>query len=141
MQFSNPNIFQASAIAAAAGTVLVYKHVGDRPVSIKGYQWSYLTAEANTDNTLDFAIEYSTDGSAWTAIKVNGNPNGLLDTGVPLDVFDKRADAASGGAAALASAAFTPVRVPANAIIRFTIVRAGTGTIPAIELSAYGQSR
>lgn len=140
MQFSNPNVFTAKKAAATAGTATVYELVGDRPVSIKGFQWAYESTEANADNTLDFAIEYSTDGSAWTAIKVNGNPNGLLNTGAVLDVFDKMADAASGGGAAVA-AAFTPVRVPANAIIRFTIITAGTGTIPAILLAAYGQAR
>jgi len=123
--------------AAAAGTVTVY-HAVANPFFVHGYEWFYETAEANVDNTFDFAVEYTTDGSAFTVIKANDNPNGLLNTAAPLVNLDRRADAASSGAAAAAAENFAPIRVPGNAVIRFQLITAGTGTIPLIHLAIYG---
>lgn len=135
--FSNPEVYEARKLAAAAGTLIVGEPVGNRPVFIKGWGWLYEAAEANADNTLDFAIEYTTDGVAYTTIFVNGNANGLLDTSAVLLANNLKGSAAAPGGAAVAQS-FSPIRVPANATIRFTVVTAGTGTIPGVVVYAYG---
>lgn len=130
-------VLSARAAAAAAGTVNVFIPVGSRPLLFNGFNWMYETAEANTDNTLNFKIEFTTDGTAFTTMQaVGANAMGLLDTGAPDVEFVNRISAAAGGNAAAAAAAPAQVRVPANAVIRTQIVTAGTGTIPAIQVSA-----
>jgi hypothetical protein len=97
----------------------------------------WIGSEGNVDNTFDFVIDYTVDGSTWVPIYTNGNAVGLADTGVALLQFVNKADAAAGGGAAVAVTAPT-TRIPANAIVRFTHVRAGTGTIPAIQQQLSG---
>lgn len=116
-----------------AGTTITYYGIANRPFIVHGYAWFYEATEANADNTIDFAFDWTLDGTTFTGdvlggvIKANGNANGLADTGTLLTVFDRRGDAASGGAAALATDTdFGPVRVPANAVIRGSVVVGGT---------------
>jgi len=123
----------ARAAAASAGTTQTYTQTLNRPAIFQGWAFTYESAEANTDNTLDFAIAYTTDGSNFTTLFANGNAVGLLDTGVPLVSQVNKGDAASGGAAATAVTP-TEARIPAGATIRTTIVTAGTGTIPAVSV-------
>lgn len=130
------------AAAAVAGTVNTFHPV---PVSdehqaflAEGFFWMYETAEANTDNTLDFDITFGAAGTG-TTIFTNVNPNGLLDTGAAATLFTNRRDAASSGAAAAAAANPANVRVPGDNTIRIQIVTAGTGTIPAIQVGIYGK--
>jgi len=112
---------------ALAGTTVTYHATAARPFMVHGYAWFYEATEANADNTIDFAIDYTLDGTNFVDIKTNGNANGLADTGTLLTVFDRRADAASGGGAALATDTdFGPVRIPANAVIRGSVVVGGT---------------
>jgi hypothetical protein len=126
------------AAAASAGTVYGYAPTGDRRFRFMGFGWSYASAEANTDNTLDFVIAYGNDGSTFTALHTNANPVGLLDTAAPLVPNVNIGDAASSGGAGVA---VTPTQavIAANQMLRFTIVRAGTGTIPAIDFWVYGR--
>lgn len=123
---------------ASAGTTYDYRPVGNRPFQVDGFGWIYESAEANTDNTLDFVIDYTEDGSAYTAIFTNGNPCGLLDSAAPLVALVNKGNAAASGGAAVAVTAPT-TRVPAHAVIRFTHVRAGTGTVPAVQMWANGR--
>lgn len=110
--------------AATAGTATTYKPSGSRPFIVKGVEWFYESTEANADNTFDFAVEYTTDGTNFTDIRTNGAALGLLDTAAVLDVAVHGSELS--------------VRIPANAVIRFTMVSAGTGTIPAINLCLSG---
>lgn len=143
MDNSKNHVFEFKR-AATAGTTVTYHSVPNRPFIVHGYSWFYEATEGNADNTIDFAIDWTLDGTTFTGdvlggvIKANGNANGLADTGTLLTVFDRRADAASGGAAALATDTdFGPVRVPANAVIRGSVVTAGTSAV-AVVVTLYG---
>lgn len=125
----------ARAAAASAGTTTVYVPTGSRPLLFNGFNWLYESSEANTDNTFDWAIAYATDGTTFTTLYANGNANGLLDSSAVLVQNVNKGDAASGGGAAIAVTP-TQARIPANAVVRFTLVTAGTGTIPAVQLTA-----
>jgi len=124
--------------AATAGTQIAYLPVPNTFI-VQGYGWFYESAEANVDNTLDFAIEQATDGSSFTEVKTNANANGLLDTAAVLAFVNRKADAAVAGQTAVNTPAFAEVTLVANSVLRFTIVTAGTGTIPAIHLCVYGR--
>lgn len=130
--------FNVRAIAAVAGTQTLYLPVPNTFI-VQGYGWFYESAEANVDNTLDFAIETATDGSTFTEVKANANPNGLLDSAAVLVFLNRKADAAISGGAAVDTPAFAEVTLAANSVLRFTIVTAGTDTIPAINLCVYGR--
>lgn len=136
-RFNNITPIVGAKAAAAAGTGTVYVPTGTRPFLVRDFSWLYETTEANADNTLDFAIDYATDGSTWVSIFANVNPNGLLDSGAPLLPQVNEGNAAASGGAAVAATAPT-TRIPANAVVRFTLVTAGTGTIPAIQMTLSG---
>lgn len=140
MRLNDKRIYTARAAAATAGTVQVYVMNGPTKFRFEGYSWMYESTEANADNTFDWVVAYTTDGSAFTTIVSNGNPIGLADTGVALLTYRNRKDPGAGGGAALASATPAAVEVPANAVLRFTLVTAGTGTIPAVQLQVDGLS-
>ncbi len=128
--------FDQQYAAASAGTVNEYLLTGDRVFLVDSLFWMYETTEANADNTLDFALDYSIAGAAFVSIFANGNPNGLLDTSAVLVKNTNLANAASGGATAIAVT--VDVRIPANAVLRFTSVTAGTGTVPVHHLGISG---
>lgn len=123
----------ARAAAASAGTTQTYSQTLNRPAIFQGWAWTYESTEANADNTLDFAIAYTTDGTNFTTLFANANPNGLLNTSDPLVSNVNKGDAGSSGGAAT-SVTPTEARIPAGAVIRTTIVTAGTGTIPAVSV-------
>lgn len=131
----------ARAPAASAGAVTSYLATAQRPFMCHGYSWFYESAEANVDNELYFNIAYSTDGTNFTDVidVANATAPGLLNTSAPLVVNDRRGNAASEGAAAAAvDTDFGPVRIPAGAVIRFTLTTEGTGTIPACNVQLDG---
>ena len=134
-------LLTARAPAASAATVVEFFPIPDQDEHnaflCQGFFWLYETTEANADNTVDFTSTFGAAGTG-TNIFVNANANGLLDTGAPSTVFTNRRDAASGGAAAAAAANPANVRVPAGNAIQITIVTAGTGTIPAVQVGIYG---
>lgn len=130
------SVFNFRAAAAAAGTATAYRTVPQTFV-FSGFAWMYESAEANTDNTLDFVLDYTEDGTNYTALHTNANAVGLLDTAAPLVGQVNKGDAASGGGAAVAVTP-TPARVPKGAVLRCRITTAGTGTIPAVQLDALG---
>ena len=118
--------------AAAAATSTTYQPVGERPFICKSFEWFYESTEANADNTLDWAITYTVDGTTFVVVLTNANAVGLLNTASPLVSQKDMGDAVASGGAAVAKTA-PSVRIPANAIVRFVIVTAGTGTIPAVQ--------
>lgn len=136
--------FRVTAAAASAGTTTTYFNVGPNAFLVKGFSWMYESTEANADNTLDFTIAYTVDGTNFTTVYANGNANGLLNTAAPLVPVTNYGDAASGGAAAIdLSAKFDPTyyttnRIPAAAVLRVVTVTAGTGTIPAYQFNVFG---
>ena len=132
------DVMLASQAAASAATTYLYYPV-PVPFRFEGFTWSYQTAEANTDNTLDFVIESDSagDGTFATALFTNGNANGLLNSSAIGEWNTNFANAASGGGAAVAAVP-TAARVVAGSI-RVTIVTAGTGTIPGINFGIIGK--
>lgn len=129
----------ATKAAASAGTGTTYHPVGSRPFLFQGFAWLYETTEANADNTLDFVIDYTTDGGgAYTELFTNANAVGLADTSAVLTLNSNKGNAASGGGAAVAVTP-TEARVPANAVIRVRLVTAGTGTVPAVQMLVEGK--
>lgn len=136
------NVFtQGGQIAAAsAGTAYVYVPI---PVAIdfEGFSWNYNTAEANTDNTLDFIITADTagDGTWATTLHTNANPFGLLDTTAVGVSKTNYGDAAVSGQTAVAVSP-TVTRVAAGATIRVALTTAGTSTIPAINFFVHGHT-
>lgn len=128
----------------AAGSKLDQQSLGDRPFLVKGFAWSYYTSEANSDNTFDFALSWAPVGTnSFTTFFDNGNAIGLGDTGPPGATFDKMANPASGGGAAVSvaslfSSANQLTRIPASSTVRLTGTTAGTGTIPRIQVVVYG---
>ena len=135
-------IIEKRFAAAAAGTVNQWASLPNVDSALaflaEGFFWYYETAEANADNTMDFNITYGPVGTG-TTIFTNANPNGLLNTGALLALFTNRRDAASSGEAAAAASDPADVRIPVNTQLQFTLVTAGTGTIPAIVLGIYGK--
>lgn len=136
-------VMRASTAAASAGTLYLYFQAPGAFVW-EGFAWGYQTAEANTDNTLDFAIasDIDKDGTfdnASDALFTNGNPNGLLDS-MAIGVWKYNfGNAASGGATGIAVTP-TVTRIAQDVTIRVAVVTAGTGTIPAINFAIYGKS-
>lgn len=130
--------------AAAAGTVNQWQALPDpgaghaQAFLAEGFYWYYETTEANADNTMDFNITYGAAGTG-TTVFTNANANGLLDTGAVLNVFTNRRDAAIAAGAAAAASDPADVRIPVGNQIQFTLVTAGTGTVPAIVLGIYGK--
>jgi len=137
-RFNSKTVYNFRAAAASAATDTQYKVV-EQTFLFTDFQWMYETTEANADNTLDFVLDYTTDGTNFTALYTNANPMGLLNTGAPLVGFTDYADAASSGATGVAVTP-TVARIPANAIIRCRLTTAGTGTIPAVQMNVIGQS-
>lgn len=137
-RFNHNKVYTFRAAAAAAATDTQYKTVTGTFI-FTGFEWMYESTEANADNTLDFVLDYTTDGTNYTALYTNANPMGLLNTGAPLVGFRDTADAASSGAAGT-SVTPTVVRVPANAVLRCRLTTAGTGTIPAVQMDIIGQA-
>lgn len=136
-RFNSKKTFNFRAAAASAATATSYLPVA-QTFLFTDFQWMYESTEANADNTLDFVLDYTTDGTNYTALYTNANPMGLLNTGAPLVGFTNYADAASSGATGVVVTP-TVVRVPANAIIRCRLTTAGTGTIPAVQMNVIGQ--
>ena len=149
--------FRVRTAAASAATDTQYlpvsTHAGTATLTggatvflAEGFAWMYETTEANSNNTVDWLLDYTTDGTNFTVIHTNANPNGLLDSAAPLVTLTMMGDAASSGAAAAAvtrlsgsSSASSPnVRVPGNATLRFATITAGTGTVPALQTILYG---
>lgn len=128
--------------AASAGTQYAYFPL-PVPFRFEGFAWSYDTAEANADNTLDFVIAQDAadddgtfDGTGDT-LHTNANAVGLLNTSAIGVTNTNKGDAASGGGAATA---VTPTAARCDAgTIRVAITTAGTGTIPAINFSIIGK--
>ena len=131
-----------STAAASAGTVYLYFPL-PAPFMFEGYSWSYQTAEANTDNTLDFVIacdvtdaDGTFDGASDTLF-ANANANGLLNTSaIGVSNVNKGNAAIAGGAAV--AAVPTRARV-ATGTIRVSVVTAGTGTVPGINFALIGK--
>lgn len=136
-RLNNEHDFNFRLPAAAAGAVVGYAPV-NQTFLFTDYSWFYESTEANADNALDWAIDYTTDGTNFTAILSNANAAGLLNTAAPLVLVTNSGNAASAGAAAVAATP-TVVRVPAGAVMRATITTSGTGTIPAVQFSVTGQ--
>ena len=136
-RFNSKKVFTFRAAAASAATDTQYKTV-EQTFLFTDFQWMYETTEANADNTLDFVLDYTVDGTNFTALYTNANPMGLLNTGAPLVGFTDYADAASSGTTGVAVVP-TVVRIPANAVLRSRLTTAGTGTVPAIQMSVIGQ--
>ena len=151
--------FRFRTAAASAATDTQYLPVSDyvgtsvlaepaRAFLASGFSWMYESTEANADNTIDFVIDYTTDGSTYTTIHTNANTVGLLDTSAILTMNTMIGDAAIAAAAGVAivrlsgsaSAALPNVRVPGEAVIRYRMTTAGTGTIPAIQFVLFGHN-
>lgn len=150
--------FRVVTAAAAAATDTQYHIVSDHANTgtgpsgkasaflAEGFSWMYASTEANADNTIDFVVDYTQDGSNYTTIHTNANTVGLADTGTILTPFTMIGDAAIAAAAGVAitrlsgstSAALPNVRVPGESVIRFRMTTAGTGTVPAIHFTLYG---
>lgn len=142
MSRETPVVMSKQRAAASAGTLYMYYSV-PVPFMFEGFAWGYQTAEANTDNTLDFVIERDQDkdgtfDATGDAIFTNGNANGLLDTTALGKMVTNMGNAASGGATAIAVTP-TRTRIAAGETIRVTLVTAGTGTIPAINFDIIGK--
>lgn len=151
--------FEFATAAASAGSVSSYhgisSHAADSTLLVgnasavfvaEGFYWWWEGSEGNVDNTFDGALAYTTDGTNFTAIHTNANPNGFLDTSAALVVNTMKGDAAISGGAAVsiarlsgsASVSSPFVRVPANAIIRWASTTAGTSTAPKYTFVLYG---
>ena len=150
--------FRFRTAAASAATDTQYLPISDyagtsvlaepaRAFLASGFSWMYESAEANTDNTIDFVIDYTTNGGgAYTTIHTNANTVGLLDTSAELTMNTMIGDAAIAAAAGVAivrlsgssSAALPNVRVPGDAVLRYRMTTAGTGTVPAIQFVLFG---
>lgn len=135
-----------SSAAASAGTTTTYFPIaptggvltteGPQAAVFVGFSWNYNSAEPNTDNTIDFLIDYTaTDGTTFVTLFSNGNPNGLLDTSAPLVQNKNKGNAAGSGQTGI-DVAVTAVRIPAGSILRSATTTAGTGTVPATQLSS-----
>lgn len=138
-----------SFAAATQGTVSKYRSISV-PFLFEGWDFMYETTEANADNTVTVAIAFTIDGSNFTTLKaVNSNTAGLGDSGAALLPFRNPSNPASAGVAWGAESSPTDVRVPvtsatyataiAPATVRVTLITAGTGTIPAIQVNVYGK--
>ena len=135
--------------AASAATAYLYFPIpheitktAHKAFMFKGFAWSYQTAEANTDNTLDFVIAQDQDDdgtfdATGDTLHTNANAVGLLDSAAIGKTVTNKGDAASGGAAATAVTP-TETRVDRGNTIRVAVTTAGTGTIPAINFSILG---
>ena len=127
-----------SIAAASATTAYVYYPV---PAKFKfvGFAWSYQTAEANTDNTLDFIItaDSAFDGSWATTLHTNANAVGLLDSAAIGETMVNFGDAAIAAGAAVAVTP-TTADIAALATIRAALTTAGTGTVPAVNFHIIG---
>lgn len=135
-----PGMSDVSAGASAGTTYLYFPVVA--PFQFEGFAWTYLSTEANADNTFDFVIgrDIDKDGTfnnANDVIHTNANAVGLGDSGGAGQAQINKGDAGSGGGAATAVTP-TPVRVTEGETIRVTMVRAGTGTVPAIKFQILG---
>ena len=130
----------ATAATDNAGIVAIPASDGHKAFLAQGFYWFWVGSEGNVDNTVDWDISYSANNDAAidTVVFTNVNPIGLLDTGAANVVFTNRRNPASSGAAAAAASNPADVRIPAATVIRFQIVRAGTGTIPRFVLGIYG---
>ncbi len=140
---------QSTAAASAGTTYLYFPVAADMTTSphkafvFKGFMWGYQTAEANTDNTLDFVIarditdaDGTFDGASDT-LHTNANACGLLDS-VALGRFvTNKGNAVMAGGAAVAVTP-TETRVAAGDVIRVAVTTAGTGTVPAINFAIIG---
>lgn len=143
MSRETPIVLSDKTAAASAGTLYLYFGV-PVPFMFEGFGWAYGTAEANTDNSLDFVISRDQDkdgtfDAASDAIFTNVNPNGLLDTSALGKINVNKGNAGSSGAAATAVTP-TRTRIDAGETIRVTVVTAGTGTIPSIKFEIYGKT-
>ncbi len=136
-RLNNRITYDFRAAAASAGTATSYRAV-NQAFYFTDFSWFYESTEANADNTLDFVIDYTEDGTNYTALYTNGNAMGLGDTGAALNLNENIADAASGGATGV-SVTPTVVRVPKGAVLRCRLTTAGTGTVPAIQFDVIGQ--
>ena len=137
-RFNNETVFRSLITAATAGAQSRYFAV-TQTFYFQGFCWFYESTEANSDNTLDFVIDYTTDGTNFTTLHTNANAVGFLDTGAPLVVFENMGNAGSAGGAAVAVTP-TGARVPAGATLRVTCTTAGTGTIKAMQFDVFGQT-
>ena len=135
---SDISVLSGQIAAASATTAYVYFPIV-APFRFVGYAWSYQTAEANTDNTLDFVLtsDSAFDASWATTLHTNANAFGLLDSAGVGETMVNFGNAASGGAAAVAAAP-TEARLAQGATIRAALVTAGTGTVPAINFHVFG---
>lgn len=134
-----PVILQGQIAAASAGTLNLYFPM-PVPFRFEGFAWGYQTAEANTDNTMDFVItsDSGLDAGWATTLFTNVNTNGLLDSmGVGVIETNTGNAAIAGGAAVAVTP--TAARVAAGATIRVAITTAGTGTVPAINFHIIGK--
>ena len=132
-------VLSAQSPAASAATTYVYFPV---PAVFRwvGFGWSYQTAEANTDNTLDFvlAADSEFDGTFdGTTLHTNANAFGLLDSAAIGETMINYGDAASGGGAAVAVTP-TEARLAQGATIRAALTTAGSSTVPAINFHVFG---
>jgi hypothetical protein len=144
---SDISVIETNVAAAAAGTVNTFHVIPDtytagngsaRAFVVTDFFWKYDTTEANADNTFDYDVTYGAVGTGTDILTEPTNPIGLLDTGAPATAFVNRGGTGAAGAAADAAAAITAVRVPVGNVIRVQIVRAGTGTVPAMTLGLVG---
>ena len=137
-RFNSKKVYDFRAAAATAATSTQYKTV-EQTFLFTDYQWMYETTEANADNTLDWVVDYTVDGTNFISLVTNANAVGLLNTSAPLVGNINSGNAASAGVAGVVAAP-TVVRVPAGAVIRVALTTAGTGTVPAIQFDVIGQS-
>ena len=137
-RFNSKKVYSVRAAAAAAATSTQYKTV-EQTFLFTDYQWMYETTEANADNTLDWVVDYTVNGTDFISLVTNANAVGLLNTSAPLVGNINSGNAASAGTAGVVAAP-TVVRVPAGAVIRVALTTAGTGTVPAIQFDVIGQS-
>lgn len=136
MRFNDTDTYNFEIAAAAAGTVSKYRTL-DKKFRFKGWTWMYESTEANADNKVDFVIDYTTDGTNFTTLYSNGNPQGLLNTSAPLvGNINTGSGVTDGGAGVVQTP--TEAEVAAGAVLRVTVVTAGTGTIPAIQVDVNG---
>ena len=151
--------FRFRTAAASAATDTQYLPISDyvgtsvlaepaRAFLASGFSWMWEGSEGNADNTIDFVIDYTTDGTNYTTIHTNANTIGLLDTSAAQVVNTMIGDAAIAAAAGVAivrlsgsaSAALPNVRVPGDAVLRYRMTTAGTGTVPAIQFVLFGHN-
>lgn len=139
-------VLTSRSAAAAAGTTTGYHPLGGsgvlsaegpRAAMFVGFAWLYEATEANADNTIDPVIDYGLSAT-FVSLFTNANANGLLDTGAILTQFINKGNAVAAAGAAV-DVAVTQTRIPIGTvgnIIRITTVTAGTGTVPATQVSA-----